>query len=692
MQHSVNNGFVSAGAICVTMGLGGTEVLAQGDGRTLVRIWDNPAGGSFLKGSNWDDGIAPDGNDSAYFELDAAPYRVFLTDMVSLNQVRIGPGTVRLDTRGYRLSSNVQILVGIPRGAAGGLLLRGLDTWIHGNISVGSSTGISTLVVEDGAFIDGGSLSVCESSTQPAEAIIQGHDSRYLAPVDTLMIGQSGPGRVTIRDGAQAVVGKVEMTDTWTGSFESAYLHVSNASLSVSGDFRGHDQSTIVIESGAEVDCGSATIEGVNCALAISGPGTSVHGRKLQVGPGGSAYGVIDQGAQVRVEVVQSWSDLLITHEGTELAADVMSILGEKNDATMRFENGARGRTPLATIGSNSTFDSSLIIDGIGTRLDIVPNEDGVPGTMRVSRNLNDPDAAHILLRNGGLLCGGRINVATNLVIEGEVVIGGCTTRSNPLAGFAPDALEIADGARPALSDGRIEVVDSGELAGGGFVPASVVNSGGAVRANDWRQPLVIEGDYEQRAGGQAEARMIGAQPEDVCQIVVEGDAQIDGALVGKVAPTARVNSGHTVRVLSARAIQGGFTSARLDRPNGVHLEVLNGLTEIRVRTCVGMRLHSTHLHNGEGAKVVVTGAKPGAPVWLYASLHRGVWEDAEHDVLLDLHEAERVSAAAMADAHGTAVFFGRAPDAEDNPFVYLQAVQMQDASNTIRKQLGFDW
>src|SRR4051812_24030041 len=216
----------------------------------IQRFWNNPAGGSFNVGANWQLGVVPGAGDSAYFGLGAFTYPVTFPTDVSNTQLTINQNNVTFDllSHQYQLTTvgndlpTAAIRIGAQvadnawlRLVHGTLAGSGaLVGWVSGSednlfISTGATLnsnildvghfGTGHITIDSGGILNSGYATFGAAGGPLSQAFLtlDGQGSRWTNSI-TLTLGGSGKGIITVANGASATVGNDAFIASAAGS------------------------------------------------------------------------------------------------------------------------------------------------------------------------------------------------------------------------------------------------------------------------------------------------------------------------------------------------------------------------------------------------------------------------------------------------------------------------------------------
>lgn len=99
--------------------------------------------------------------------------------------------------------------------------------------------------------------------------------------------------------------------------------------------------------------------------------------------------------------------------------------------------------------------------------------------------------------------------------------------------------------------------------------------------------------------------------------------------------------------------------------------------------------LDASDLHKGQDATLTVTNSRPNAPTYLIYSLTGlGETDIPQLGITCGVRRPTLAAGPVRTNAQGEATFVVRIPAVNGNPRVWLQVVQMHDASNVVQRTI----
>jgi autotransporter-associated beta strand protein len=405
-----------------------------------------------------------------------------------------------------------------------------------------------------------------------------------------LIASTGGQARFITNAGGAVDISGLTSTGMTAGSIEGAGTYfLGSKALTVGGNNLSTEVSGIIEDGGGSGGTGGALIKAGTGTLTLSGTntytgGTTILAGTLQLGAGGTtgmiAGNVIDNGT-----LTFNRSDNL-TFAGTISGAGSLEKLGA-GTLTLTGNNIYNGATNVAvgtlqagattSFSPNSAFTVTSVLDLHGSNstlgslagTGIVINNGPLPAILRVGNNNSNTTFTGQLLDGSGTLGLTKIGTGTLILTGNSTYLGG-TTISN-------GALQLGNGGASGSISGNVtdngsfifERSDSrtfgGVISGTGSVSqnglgttilsgnnsytgGTIINAGtllvngakalglGDVLVNRGTlgadpQPINVNGNYTQSAGGTLQLRLGGSGPGQLDFLNVGGRASLDGTL-----------------------------------------------------------------------------------------------------------------------------------------------------------------
>ncbi|MBC8138843.1 MAG: hypothetical protein H8F28_23435, partial [Fibrella sp.] len=488
-----------------------------------------------------------------------------------------GTGTFNL-TNGASISAT-SVLVGNGTGGSGAVTVSGAGTIIRdAQIYVGGFSGATgALLVEKGGRIDGSYLLVSSNATSVPRPTATFDDATINIGGDIVVEGGNA-GIVTARNGAQ-VRGVGLQIDGFEPGGGSVTITGATTRWSTSNNFNADSvlvgkfrHGTLTVSDGAVLTTnGSARIAGgagFTGTVLLTGPGSKweMNGL-LTIGAGGNAVMNVADGATLKSSHASlDRGTVSITGANTSWTLSTGSFLPD-NAAELSvgvFANGtltiADGATVSAGAVKIGNAQGKIIADG--AIMNTTGLADGVNFATNTSRILEirsgglrinqrgDSVFSGVVTGNGALTKAGVGSLTLSGVqsrtgatdIEGGTLAFGQSSASTAytvfsgatlnFGGFAPvaGATIVNNGTIIGLPGGGLQIGPGGSAGGSGSFGGGLTN-GGAVSPGNSPGTLTIQGDYTQTATGALNIEIGGTGLSEFDQLLVTGNATLDGFL-----------------------------------------------------------------------------------------------------------------------------------------------------------------
>ncbi len=586
---------------------------------------------------------------------------------------------------GAQVFGNQMQVGGWDIGDGGYVLVNGAGSHLgmESMLSLGNLTEDPTdLVVSEGASVFAGKLLLQATTAVPATVSASGTGTSIVCGDIDLPEGAS---QITVSDGAA-----FSMTDGRIGHFPgsngSLLVTGSGSSLQADGTITlaqlAGSAGSLRIEDGATASLGSVFTftSADDVYISIIGPSTSVNCEGLSVNSDLSPGCIIAEGAflGITIDDLRFAADTAIDGADTVIDCSTRNLRFADNDdpTSSTVSGGASIVAYNASIEADAT-SVAVLFTGSGTSLDVL-NEMTIGTTASSSLTIED----------GAEVCTPSLIIGDFGSVTGDVTVGDCGQAIAGGGGVTATTLEIAG--TGFISDPTIQVLSGGTLTGDGIVPSNVVNLGGRVAPGGTVLPsLLIDADYDQQVDAGMEIELRGVNAGQYDTLDVSGTASLAGALRILIPDDLTLDLGRHFTILTAGSVTGLFDSIRMTRPNGFRMQPDYQADRVVLTTVQGMTLTVPDLHKNQNATLTITNASPNAQVYLLYSLSgEGTYYVPQLDVTLGIKRPVLAAGPVRTDSSGSVQIVKRVPSVAGNPRVWLQAAQVGDATNVVKKTI----
>lgn len=499
-------------------------------------------------------------------------------------------GTATVDGAGTRVEVDDFVYVGRNGGFGTLNITNGgeVDNFAVGGASetrIGSDGGGGILNIESGGVLNTRILAAGQGPASDGTINIDGDDSllrqNFDGPAFTL-IGQTGTGRLNVRNGGDLVVDDPAKTGQFLVGAEAG----SNGTVSVDGA-----GSTITAARDTRIgQFGTGSLD-------IANGGTFATAR-LFAGEQLGSSGLVD--------VDGAGSELNL--RGTdEFGNGPIALIGLAGTATMNVTNGAtvdidnngeaitstlRGGLLVGGTSTSPTGNGALNIDGAGSAMNVGTSD----ATMQIGRNgtgvLNVTDGGKLTNSAGdGLAIVGRTAVSTGTVLVSgsgsewqagnQIVIGSevdLTTRQL-LAGGGSGSVTVEDGATLSsrnifVENGNFDVTSGGTASGRLAIVGSDTGVTGTMSVTGAGSRLDLTG---KNSSGSRAALVVGDEGQGTLDITGGGKVEVNGD--PEPGRASVINLGGSLNTTQATGngiinIDGAGSELRLSSPEQVLVQV----------------------------------------------------------------------------------------------------------------------
>jgi hypothetical protein len=231
-------------------------------------------------------------------------------------------------------------------------------------------------------------------------------------------------------------------------------------------------------------------------------------------------------------------------HQGSTLSGGTWIVGGILNFATSGIN------APVATLGPNAT----VIFDGPAASF------------FRMEANQFLDNQGTLIVKNGKTFSPNR-----NFVNNGTIIIDAASFTMPTVSGVSVNYTQ-AGGTTNLLNDANLiantgaVMINGGTVRGVGALQGNVNNNSGALIPGTSPGILTINGNYTQGAAASLDIEVAGTNPTtpDFDQLVITGDATLDGTLNVTVLNDFLPSKGEVFRFLTAAQIVGDFQTKNL--------------------------------------------------------------------------------------------------------------------------------
>ncbi len=269
-----------------------------------------------------------------------------------------------------------------------------------------------------------------------------------------------------------------------------------------------------------------------------------------------------------------------VENSGSMLTIDGSLTLGQSGNGKMIVQSGARVSAKRITVAQLSGSSASISLSG--------SSNDATPTLLKtdfmdVGGSSDNPE------QNGGTatVSAGKVSdiLVTNTLNTWDHATISASPNTNP-PGLPPLGGSILVGSSLSAhfgSDGDIDVVQGGTIAGTGTFVGSFFNAGGTVKPGHSAGILTIQGDYSQSSDGTLDIELGGQDPgTGYGQLLITGNATLDGTLDVSFLNGFVPSIGETFDIVSAANLTGAFSSVQIDGPVTFDLNYTNGGLELQ--------------------------------------------------------------------------------------------------------------
>ncbi len=250
------------------------------------------------------------------------------------------------------------------------------------------------------------------------------------------------------------------------------------------------------------------------------------------------------------------WQGTLTGTGTTEIAESSSVFIDWKNDPIVLDGHRLINQTTFTWYGVELALSNGATFTNNGT---FNAYEDSTMSGGSAGRFINNG-----LFRKYGT--GTTTTITTDFEDNGEVqVLAGKLLFTGNLTSGDGTTLVLGDGTTLDLDDGPLNPGDTlsltsgASLVGSGTLSSNLVN-GGTVSPGSSPGIITVDGDYTQATGGILEMELAGTNPaSDFDQLLVSGDAILDGTLNVTLIDGFTPNYGDTFELISANTLSGTF-------------------------------------------------------------------------------------------------------------------------------------
>ncbi|HWK62509.1 MAG TPA: autotransporter domain-containing protein [Eoetvoesiella sp.] len=472
-----------------------------------------------------------------------------------------GFGRVKLGDKTLTLSNASGVYEGSIEGAGGLVISDGGAEYLYGDnsyqggtsiganavVAVGkdSSLGTGTVAISDSTYLifDADGLNLANNFKLSGETAFW-MDSGHIETLSGIISDGTSAGSLGIAGDGKLVLTNI---NTYTGP-----TWITSGTVALSG------AGSIANSSGVDLcDCATFDISATNNGATIQsleGEGTVMLGSKtLTLGNASGDYsGVIQgegggltvNGGKLTLDGANTYTGSTTINTGTLALADAGSISASSGIA----------------IHNGGTFDISATTSGA-----TIQNLEGDNGTVMLGGKA-------LTLANASGAYSGVIQGAGGSLLKngtGTLTLNGINTYTGGTMVNA-GTLEVGDADHPSASiQGAVAVNNGGTLRGHGSI-AGNVDSTGIVWPGGSIGTLTIGGNYSQSPDGTLQ---IEVSPTEASQLKVGGTASLAGTLNLLYGPGTYTSRSYPI--LSAKAVNGTFSSVTANNPTNVEYKVL---------------------------------------------------------------------------------------------------------------------
>jgi T5SS/PEP-CTERM-associated repeat protein len=509
-QYDINSSQTTLALQPLLFGLFDNVRVDAGDNTPSSRSWSNPAGGAFATNSNWTDGIAPDADDTAIFDLGSASYTVTTNQDISISRMFVGAddvtlnlgsrsmhifgdedalriaeasddhGTLRLIS-GALASGSLRVAATSPGGSVGVLEISGPTAILEITAGVGENQ-------VGGGGNDDGTLNITNGGT-------------FLAPDRGLYLGRNGgSGKMTVAGTASyaqiddlvvGLIGHGELTVEDQATVEVRTFRIANQDVNPSGD--------VLIRSGGLLESPSQ--------IQVGNAGTAV----LRIESGGvvrSEKGTSPTGTSgVVASTVTSQGSVVVTGSGSQWIQDGNLSVGSVGSGSLRIENQGYVECMDAQVARTPSATGEAIVDGASS-------------LWKVQDRL--------IIGGAFTAIGGVATLAvsnTGKVTAGDVLHVWSGSQIDLTGGGLVEVGTVGSPASPNM----IKVGSGGLLSGNGQILGNVLVDGGSFAPGASPGTFSIAGNVTQLAAGVLDLEIAGPASTQYDQLNVTGDLSLAG-------------------------------------------------------------------------------------------------------------------------------------------------------------------
>jgi T5SS/PEP-CTERM-associated repeat protein len=429
-------------------------------------------------------------------------------------------GTVQLLAGGY-------LDVGFGAGSNGTATVAGGTLDANGNPIFVGDVGTGTLSVMSGSVVNASYLSIGTRDTNENNNSVMVSGISSQLSVGSLYVGDERNGTLTISGGGQV---NVQSGAATIGSGAAAVGRVT-----VAGGFLDANGNTVFV--------------------GYSGKGTVLASAGGQLTNVGALYAAIDPHSSANIVISDANSNLIVSDQLT---------VGLDGTAVLAVSNGGFASARTITVGR---------LPGSNGEVDVVN-----PASILKARFLDIGGTSDNLEQVGG-------KAVVNTINQGQLFVSETVRLWANATLDATDGLVTIGAAVPEADFKTVRINPGGTLESSGTVKAiKVDNVGGTLKLGHSPGTLTIDGDYSQETGGTIVVELDGMAPgAGFGQLVVTGDASLDGTLDVSLAPGFVPQVGTTFDIVTAASVSGMFATVDVagpvqfavnDIPGGLELDV----------------------------------------------------------------------------------------------------------------------